>query len=310
MASETVRVFVEDEQSPTPAPIENVLVRVFDAAGAVFISQDYTDALGIADFTLDGDDPPNGYTIRLSKTGVAFDGNLGDGSKSPQKIEVWTPPANAPSGTNDFEVRGQTFNRPVATDPRLCRLSGFFRRSDGEPYAWLDFRFKPCFKPAIVDDDGVLWGTIEARTDEDGYIEIDLFREGEYRVTVETLTDDERLIVIPDVSSENIVEILFSIVETVVFLPASLTMAVDDQEEVVPTVIASNQQVLEGTAQQDVEYTSSDETVAIVTVQSDLLVITAVGVGTCQIDVARLDESIVVIPDTGITYTPLSITVA
>jgi uncharacterized protein YjdB len=309
MASETVRVFVEDEQSPTPDPIENVLVRMFNAAGDVFISQDYTDVLGIADFTLDGDDPPNEYTIRLSKQGVAFDGGLGDDSKSPQLIEVYTPPAGSPSGTNDFTVRGQTFTRPVATDPRLCRLSGFFRRSDGEPYAWLDFRFKPCFKPAIVDGDGVLWGTIDARTDEDGYIEIDLFRGGEYRVLVETLDDDERLIVIPDVSSENIVEILFPVVETVVFLPASLLLAVDDSEEVVPTVTASNQQVLEGTAQQDVEYTSSDEAVAIVAVQNDLLVITAVGPGTCQIDVARLDESIVVVPNTGITYTPLSITV-
>lgn len=309
MASETVRVFVEDEQSPTPAAIENVLIRVFDATGVTFITEDFTDVSGIADFTLDGADPPNEYTIRLSKTGVAFDGGLGDDSKSPQLIEVWSPPASSPSGTNDFELRGQTFNRPAAVDLRLCRLSGFFRRSDGQPYAGLDFRFKPQFKPAIVDGDGVLWGTIDARTDADGYIEIDLFRGGEYRVLVESLSDDERLLVIPSVPSENIVEILFPVVETVVFLPSSLSMAVDDSEEVVPTVTASNQQVLEGTAQQDVEYASSDKAVAIVAVQNDLIIITAISSGTCQIDVARLDQSIVVIPDTGITCTPLAVTV-
>ena len=309
MASETVRVFVEDEQSPTPAPIENVLVRVFDVTGTTFITQDYTDVSGIADFTLDGDDPPNEYQIRLSKTGVAFDGSLGDDSKSPQLIQVYSPAAASPSGTNDFEVQGQTFSRPVATDPRLCRLSGWFRRSDGQPYANVDFRFKPCFKPAIVDGDGVLWGTINARTDENGYIEIDLFRTGEYRVVVETLIDDEREIVVPDTTSENLVEVLFAVVETVEFTPSSLSMAVGDQEEVLVEVVASDQRVLEGPAGGDVNYVSSNEEVAIVAVDVDKIVITAVGAGACQIDVERLDESVVLIPDSGITYTPLTITV-
>lgn len=309
MASETVRVFVVDEQSPTPQPIENVLVRVFDSTGTTFITQDYTDVSGIADFTLDGDDPPNEYQIRLSKTGVAFDGSLGDDSKSPQLIQVYSPAAASPSGTNDFETQGQTFSRPVATDPRLCRLSGWFRRSDGQPYANVDFRFKPCFKPAIVDGDGVLWGTINARTDENGYIEIDLFRTGEYRVVVETLIDDEREIVVPDTTSENLVEVLFAVVETVEFTPSSLSMAVGDQEEVLVKVVASDQRVLEGPAGGDVNYVSSNEEVAIVAVDVDKIVITAVGVGACQIDVERLDESVVLIPDSGITYTPLTITV-
>jgi hypothetical protein len=38
-------------------------------------------------------------------------------------------------------------------------------------------------------------------------------------------------------------------------------------------------------------------------------VVTAIGAGSAQIDVARRDESIVLRPDAGITYTPLPITV-
>lgn len=121
MAVETVRVFVEDQNSD---PIEGVLVRVFDATGVTFLSQDFTDALGIADFSLDGDDPPIEYQVRLSKTGVAFDGNLGDSSKSPQLIEVYSPPASSPSGTDDFTVIGQTFERPAATDPVFAERVG------------------------------------------------------------------------------------------------------------------------------------------------------------------------------------------
>ena len=310
MASETVRVYVVDQQTPTPDPIENVLVRICNAAGDTFITDDYTDVSGIADFTLDGDDPPNEYQARLSKTGVAFDGSLGDDSKSPQLLEVYSPPANAPSGTNDFTVKGQTFSRPVASDPRLCRASGFFRRADGRPYPNLDLIFTPRFKPAIVDDDSVMWGNINLRTDEDGYLEVDLFRFGEYSVMVESLEDCPRLVVVPDASSENIVELLFPVVQQVVFAPVSVSLAAGETAEVLTTVIGSDQRVLEGTAPADVEYTSADMDVATVTVHSDRLVITAVAAGTTQIDVARRDETIVLIPDSGITYTPLSITVS
>ena len=310
MAAETVRVFVVDQQTPTPEPIENVLVRVFDATGATFITQDYTDVNGIADFTLDGDDPPNEYQVRMSKTGVAFDGSLGDDSKSPQLIEVYSPAAASPSGTNDFTIKGETFSRPVATDVRLCRASGFFRRADGQPYPNLDLIFTPRFKPAIVDGDSVMWGDIHVRTDEDGYAEIDLYRGGEYSVEVETLEDDQREVVVPDTSSENLVELLFPVVEQIVFDVGSVALSVGETADVVPTVIASDQRVLEGPAGGDVEYTVEDSTIASVSVQSDKIVITGLAAGSTQLNVSRRDESIVVIPDSGITYTPLPITVS
>ncbi|MFW9801210.1 MAG: Ig-like domain-containing protein [Candidatus Thorarchaeota archaeon] len=310
MASETVQIFVVDQQTPTPAPIENVLVRIFNAAGDTFITQNYTDALGVADFTLDGNDPPNEYQIRLSKTGIAFDGSLGDDSKSPQLIEIYSPAASSPSGTNDFTVKGETFIRPVATDPYLCRASGFFRSSDGQPYPNLDVIFTPRFKPAIVDGNSVMWGPINTRTDENGYLEIDLFRSGEYSVLLESLEDCPRLIVVPDASSINIVDLLFPVVAQVTFNPSSLAIIVGEEADVIPTVTASDQQVLEGTALADVEYTISDNSVATLSIQNDKLVITGASAGTAQVDVARLDESIVIIPDPGIVYTPLSIVVS
>lgn len=309
MAAETVRVYVIDQQTPTPAPIENVLVRVFDATGATFITQDYTDVDGIADFTLDGDDPPNEYQIRLSKVGVAFDGNLGDDSKSPQLIEVWTPAVSSPSGTNDFTIKGQTFSRPVSTDPRLCRASGFFRRADGQPYPNLDLIFTPRFKPAIVDGDSVMWGDIYARTDEDGYVEIDLYRGGEYSVEVETLEDCQRNVVVPDTSSENLVDLLFPVVEQVIFADPGISVPVGEVGLVIPTVIASDQHELVGPAGGDVVYEVEDPTIAALSVRVDAIYVTGLAAGSTQLIVSRRDESIVVIPDTGITYTPFLITV-
>lgn len=309
MASETVRIFVVDEQTPTPEPIEDVLVRVFDDTGSTFISQDYTDGDGIADFTLDGDDPPVEYIIRLSKTGVAFDGNLGDGSKSPQIIDVYSPNTAAPNGSNDFELRGQTFSRPVSSDPRLCRVSGFFKRADGLPYVNLDLIFTPRFKPAIVDESSVMWGPINARTDADGYVELDLYRMGEYSVLVETLEDQALEIVVPDLSSFNLVSLLFPVVEQVIFNPAAISLGVGEEVFVTPSIYGSDMRLLEGTSGGDVIYTIGDEVVATVSVKNDYLVITGVTPGYTTLGVDRLDESIVIIPDDGIIHIPLAITV-
>lgn len=95
MANQTVTVQVVDDQ-PTPQFVDGVLVRVFNAAGDVFITEGTTGVVnpGEVEFTLFGDTPGVDYTVRLSKDGVSF-------PPSPQKsISVTDPPA--PSNTFQF----------------------------------------------------------------------------------------------------------------------------------------------------------------------------------------------------------------
>jgi hypothetical protein len=319
MAAETVKFYLTDQDTN---PILGVLVRVFDAAGAVFQTQDTTvDVAGdaVAEVTLDGDDPPNEYTIRLSKTGVAFDGSLGDDSKSPQLIEVYSPPANAPTGKNDFDLQGETFSLPVATDPRLCRCSGTFRDATGAVLPGLDMSFINEFKPAVVDGDGVLGSKVQLRTDADGYAQLDLYRNGEYRAmvqSIQTAEDDEtgalvfdRELVIPDRSSVSLVDLLFPVVKEITWDPASVSLAAGATLDLTPTVEASDYRVLEGTACDDVLYEVEDPDIATVSIQEDKLVITGVSAGSTQLTATRKDQTIVAIPAVGITGSPLAITV-
>lgn len=319
MAVETVKFYLTDQNTD---PILGVLVRVFDATGATLITQDTTvDVAGdaVAEVSIDGDDPPIQYTIRMSKTGVAFDGSLGDDSKSPQLIEVYSPPAAAPTGKNDFDIRGETFTMPVATDPRLCRASGFFKDAAGRPLAGLDMSLMNQFKPAIVDGYGVLGSKIELRTDQDGYAQVDLYRNGEYRAMVQSLQAAEadptgaivfdREIVVPDRSSISLVDLLFPVVKEITWVPASVVLAAGATFELVPTVVASDYRVLVGTACEDVLYEIADSDIAIVSVEEDKLVITGVAPGTTELVATRRDQSIVFIPYAGITGSPLSITV-
>jgi hypothetical protein len=207
-------------------------------------------------------------------------------------------------------VQGQTYHRPAATDPRLCRASGFFKRGDGQPYPYLDLLFIPTFKPTIVDGDGIIAGTITGRTDENGYFEIDLYRGGIYHVTMEGLEDIPREVEVPYLSSINLIDLLFPVVSSVSFDPTSIHVSPGAFAEVFPMVIGSDGRVLEGAAGSDVLYNVLDTAIAGVTVKSDRIIIQGVAAGSTELDVMRKDTSIVLIPDAGISYTPLLINVS
>jgi hypothetical protein len=318
VAVETVRIYTIDELG---GPLVGVLVRFFDGAD-VLVTQQYSALVGVeayAEVSLDGDDPtPIDYTIRMSKTGVAFDGGLGDDSKTPQAISVYSPPGAVPPTSNGFTVRGQTFTRPVAPDPRLCRASGFFRDVSGCPLANLDLHFiglcqndeQPPMTPMIVDGDAVLQGgELVARTDSDGYFQIDLYRTGAYGVFMQGFETDLRAILVPDAPSVNLVHLLFPVVTEITFSPDPLTLNVDDVVDIDVTILATDGQTLDIDAG-DVEFASSDTGIASVQIWDSKLRVVGVAVGTTEITAARADESIVVLPDEPTTYTPLSVIVS
>jgi hypothetical protein len=314
MASpETVRVYTIDENSD---PLEGVLIRFFDNTDT-FVTQQYSSLAGgesYGEVTIDGDDPPIDYTIRLGKDQVAFDGSLGDDSKTPQAIQVYSPASLAPTGTNYFQVQAQTFTRPVSSDPRLCKCSGFFVDPTGRPLPNMDIHFiHRCpydnLRPIIVDGKGVLGQKVYGRTDSNGYMEIELFRTGEYSATVQGFEDINRYVIVPDASSENLVDLLFPIVESLTFSTSPLSLTVGQYEDLTLTITASNGVVLDP-MDGDVTFTCSDTSVASIQLLSTgLLRVLAVSAGAATITAERVDTSIKVIPDEDISYTPLAVTV-
>lgn len=317
MAVETVKIYSWDQNTDA---LTGVLVQVFDATGTTFVAQNTTSLVGsdaIAEFSLDGDDPPIEYTIRLSKPGVTFDGTLGDQYKTPQLIEIYTPPASAPTGKNDFDVSGKIFDRPVSLNPRLCRCSGHFKDGSGRPLPNLDIFFINQFRPAIVAGDAVLGERLSTRTDEDGYLELDLYRTGIYEVyiqSVQAATSDDggaftREVHVPNNSSANLIPLLFPVVGQVVWTPDTVDIAVGDSLEVVPVITGTDVRTLTGTALEDVDYEITDETIATVFVDADKVTITGVLAGSTDLTVTRKDQTIVTIPESDIVGSPLAITV-
>lgn len=314
MAAETVNFLVVDGSDD---PIEGVLIRCFDSLDA-FVTQNFTAVSGICEVTLDGDDPPESYTIRLSKNGVAFDGSLGDQSKTPQTIDVYTPASAAPLGSNAFELKGEPFILPAATDPRLCRCTGFFRDGAGRLLANLDIHIisrcmnneQTPYQPLIVDGNAVLQGgRIIGRTDSGGKFQVDLYRGAEYGVLVQGHETQLRSVHVPDQTSVNLVHLLFPFVTSIVFDPSPLALAEGAYQDVIVTVTASDKRVLD-LADGDVVFSSDDETVATVSVEDSLLRVFGRAPGTAQVVAERADSSIVVLPDEPSVYSPLAVTVS
>jgi len=302
---ETVRVYTVDQNDDA---LEGVLVRFFDDTDT-FVTQNYSALVGsdvYAEVTLDGDAVPIEYTVRLSKTGVAFDGALGDDSKTPQSIEVYSPAAGAPSGTNDFTVQGQTFERPVAADPYLCRASGFFRDAAGRPLRNFDMHFTLQRSPLLVGDDGILGFKVYGTTDNNGYFEVDLYRFGDYLVELQSL-EHQRCVSVPDVSSINLVELLFPVVSSVVYDPTAVTVAAGDTQAVDVTITDSTGLTRELT-ESLLTFTSEDESVATIGISAGQLIVSGQSAGSTTITVTQTDTSIVVIPE--ITLDSLSVTVS
>jgi len=314
---EDVVINVSDQDNN---PIAGVLIRVFDAAGAVFQTQKYTDVNGMAEIDgLAGDNPPIPYTIRMSKTGAAFDGSLGNASKTPLLITIFSPPSAVPGG-NSFEIKGETFTRPVSPDLRLCRCSGFFKDITGKPLPGLEIKFINEFGPTVVDGYAVMGEGVNFITDQYGYGCIDLYRNGKYMAWVagvqavdansEHALGFPRNMVIPDQGSANLVSLLFPIVINVDVSPNPIMLMLNQASNPSVVVTADDGRTLLGTASEDVYYDVLDKGVAGISVKCDKLSLVGINPGTTQLTAVRKDQTIVKIPAINLLPSPVYIFVS
>lgn len=297
MASfENVDIYVLTD-TPAKDPVEGMVVKVYDAAGTLFFTQAITDAAGLVSIVLPA---PASYQLRFYKFQVSV--------VQPRMIEVLEAPV-APD-TNTFDVSAHVFAPPEATDPRLCRCSGFFRSPNGAPARYTDIHIIAKFKPLLFEDDAMTVERIRLKTDELGYMVVDLVRFGEYDVTVEGFEDCLRTIRIPDQPSANFPNLLFPVVDRIVFdPPGPYAVGAGSEVVVTPTVYASDGNVLEGTAIEDVQWSTEDSSIAVVLPTATTLVLRGLSAGTTNLLASRKDTSIIRIPDLPISGVPEPITV-
>ncbi len=294
MPLEIVDVLVRDVAVPND-PISSVVVRVYDVTGTTLLTSGTTDATGHVSFLLDGQNPAVRYQLRTYKQGIAI--------PQPKYIDVFSPPTAAPTGTNNFILEAEVFTLPQAVDPKLCRLSGYIKDPAGRPKRGIDIHFIHRFKPLIIGSEsdaiGILGERVSQRTDKDGYLQIDLWRGGEYRAIIESHENAGRNVTIPDLAAANINFVLFPRVYGVVFTPAAPWSLGVGQELVidVQTQLTSGY-VIDGTAPEDVLYSLPAGSIAVaLEVRDAQLVLRGLAPGATSLSVTRLDQSLAYDPD-------------
>lgn len=301
MAIESVRIaFVTDDI--TPALVGGVAVRVFDMVGNLVttaVSGEGTQE-GTAEVELPGDMVPIDYVLRFYYPGGAI---------SPKRIQVYSPPTEAPTGTNNFVITTPIFRLEPALDPEMCRASGHILGPSGKPRAGVDVTFTPQFHAFVTDNKAVTTGRLLVRTDKNGFLAIDLFRYGMYDVTIEGKEVVQRSIVVPNRSSILMSHLLFPIVAAVQYdEPQPFSVAVGESLLITPHVRSTDFRDL-GVAPGDVFYSTRHDTIATVQIYGERILIRGRSPGETTLRVARTDNSIVYLPGIGITGGDVSITV-
>lgn len=298
MSIEAVNVYLQNDDLGR-SPVAGVVVRVFDATGTSFITQALSDSTGLASFSLTA---PASYQLRFFKERFSIG--------QPQRVSVLEAPVLP--DTNNFNAVGHVYAPPEAVHPRLCRCSGFFKRPDNSPAVGHDAHFIAKFDPLLFEGSAMLTERLQQRTDDAGFMQIDLVRFGQYEVTLEGFEDSLRVITVPDAPSVNLPDLLFPVVEGISFSPAgpySVLVGAEHQVTITPVVTTSDGRVLPGTAIRDVRWRSSDANVLAVLPTATTLVLRGIGAGSAQLIAERTDRTIVRIPNTPIQGVPVDVIV-
>lgn len=293
MSFENVTLLVTNDD-PSQTPVVGVVVRLFDSTGTNFQTQAITDDDGLVNFTLLA---PLSYQARFYKERFSI--------QQPTLLTVLEAPT-----PNNFVKHGHVYSPPEAVHPRLCRCSGFFKNLDNSPAREHAVHVVSIFDPILFEGSAMLTETLLQRSDDSGYVEFDLVRFGQYRVTVEGLEDTQRVITIPDAPSANLPDLMFSVVDHVEFNPPGpWTVAVGERLLITPTVWTSDGRVLPGIAPDDVQWSTTDSNVALVCYAGTQLELRGGSTGTVSLKADRKDASVIRIPNPPIGGVPQAVTV-
>lgn len=290
---EPVDLYFKDT-SPQKVPVAGVVTRVTSQDGVQLYGMATSDGAGHTSFLL-----PSGMTFqaRYYKFGTML--------PNPQYLEIRPAPI-----LNTFDVPVAPLNPPVPTDARLCTAFGFFRDITGRPAPNVTMQFISKFNPVWLEGSGVLTERVMTRTDNKGYVQIDLIRFGQYDVTIAGTEDYTRKISIPDQPNVNISDLLFPIVSAVTFTPAApATMVVGDIAQLRPNVFSSDGNPVDINSG-PILWSSSDPSILGVGLAGGILNLVPLAPGTAQVRGVRSDQSIIRIPDAGVAGLPFSVVVS
>lgn len=267
----------------TPEPVEGIVVEFYNTGG-VFQTSGTTDVDGEVEVTL----PLAFYDLMFYKPGVSIL------PKQPQRIEV------IDDDPNSFTVSCHERTLPEASDPDLCRITGYIVRGDGDKIV-TKLVFQTELELLVIGEDVVApESRIEVASDANGYFDFLLLRGVEYRgyfLYQEVLfgINPGRLkILVPDAPALEVDRLLFPLPENTDFSANTITLLAgaepDDSIEVV-TLYSDGSERTENPPWSYIKASSSDDAVVEAAISYGKLVLTPKTSGTATVSVERVISS-------------------
>ena len=277
------------------ALLEDVVIRIYNEAGTVLITQGVTDVDG--ELALDLDDAT--YWVRFFKSGYSFE------SKALIEVDALL--------SNLFEVEGTDLDtNPSAVDVNLCRVSGRVITGSGAVAPFVVIKFLLSGVPRVVAGRTMLPTTVYAKTNAAGWFEQDLVRNGIYETWLTGLEDSTTRVRVPDYPWVALADLVFPYVKTVEFEDNTLSVAVGEDAETSVTVTLSSRVTVPYDQDDDdvvaladlLTFELDDTEVATFTMDEDgLITITGVTAGTTTLSATALDVAATVFETVVITVT-------
>jgi hypothetical protein len=266
------------------------------------VAQGVTDQDGIAALSL----PAGTYELRFFKVGLLF--------SNPFAI-----PVVEDGFVNEFEIHGmQVGNFGVPADTRLCRCVGRFVDFQNQPVpnamvrisAPIDLLEK---NPKVVDGNAVMRSSLEVRTNDSGYVVLDLLRGGFYWLTFAGEEDEPWNLAVPDRQTANLIDLIHPYPVSLVWDSevSSLSMVANETVQMNFTVTFSDFQTRSAELQDVLQFLNSAPDVIDLAYQtSGSLAITGRAPGDAVIQAKTVDDLFPKrVPDYSLQAPPLSVTV-
>jgi hypothetical protein len=220
MAVQEVTIYV-DSTSPPTTPVSGVYVGLHNSSTKALLQTATTDAAGKVTFSNVESSTNSGvYELRVVPS---FAASVAKGNV--QNVTVLE------AGNNVFDIQVTPEGLAVATNPRLCKCSGYFYDITGKPLKNLSLHIMEDGLPnieymggAAIDTRVVVPKTRILKTDKNGFASVDMYREAKYQVLLEGYENTYRQVTVPDAASVNLSDLLFPTVASVEYYDAGVKL--------------------------------------------------------------------------------------
>jgi hypothetical protein len=206
-------------------PVDDVLVRLYTALGVLLTSGTTGEGANEDGEVILTVAAAGSYVARFSMADPGY------AIVSPQSVVVV-------ADGDDYTIDVVLFERPQATDPRLCRVSGFVQDLAGNDLRSALLQVEIASPPILLSGAVIYPSTFRRYTTETGYVVFDLVREQTYRIKAgDTVYED---LLVPDSAAVDLADLLYPIPISVTFTPTSVTTDDETTETIAVSVVLSD----------------------------------------------------------------------